>query len=134
MRGGEWLKLGLNEEGRPVSIKGQHVRKSENIKTFQSNYEKIFNNTRQEDKTHGIIKERDTQTGEKEMKAEKEQAADAWVPITITLETKREADDLWHVFNASEGKSLDFYTEAKGIPKIDKTQFWETLNYLHYVH
>jgi len=65
------------------------------------------------------------------MKVTQEKPKIFYRPVTITLETKEEADVLWHILNCSGRKSFEDYCKEEDIPaNVDSihSTLWQKLN------
>lgn len=54
-----------------------------------------------------------------------------FVPITITLQTKEEADFMWHLTNAAEANSLEEYLSRYNVEKgvlTFKNKLWHEMD------
>ncbi len=66
------------------------------------------------------------------MKASKKEQE--FQPITITLETRKEADILWHILNNCPAYTFNKYVEDHNLIFDEgiKDEMWKVLNKVHY--
>jgi len=61
------------------------------------------------------------------MKAERKEE-EKWVPIVITLESKEEAQYLWHVLNIHTSDIRQLASTSLPFPEVNKRKMWNTLD------